>query len=461
MQYPITAPVRFHRLAAACLSLCAALAQAATPSQSELDSIVLYGNTTIAQDSTSAWGIWDSVEPTAAGNSLPRTDRVTSPEVYRPMGQFSVSSNSTPAVQDQAAAICTGGGICGFGIFYDGHDYGGYMYTPVNAPSKLEARALEGAYVPPAHQPYALTAEVVAAPARVVLKSLPIGPYPISPYPISPYPVFLFPNPEMPALMVQAEPGSNHPDALAVVSTPLAAGGLLHTGAKTLFHEGKGYYHVGYGMEGENYSLNVDRRANDYFSDLDTDVQATWYQGHLSRYVSGSSEDMPGQYLYQTVQGVAGVTTSDADMSALRAGNVTATYVGFDGKGEHYQANVKLEVNFGNGSFTGSFNGGTDGYNVYKANTAQGTQLRGQVGFEVTSGVITGANFKSTGLAAADGIVKGSVTGAFFGPNAAAAGGVADITKTRNDGAYSNARFTSPFLAVKGLPEATYSNSRD
>lgn len=451
MQYPVTAPVRFHRLAAACLSLCAAVAQAAQPSQSELDSIVLYGNTTIAQDSTSAWGIWDSVEPTAAGNSLPRTERFATAEVYRPLGQFNVSSNSTPVVQDQAAAICTGGGICGFGIFHDGDNDWGYGYTAVNAPAKLEARALEGAHVPPVHQPYALTAEVVAGPVREVVYALPIFAIPIA----------LIPGQELPPLMAQVKPRSNFPDALAVDSTPLAGGQLLHTGSKTMLHEDDGYYYLASGAKGDNYSLNVVERANDYFSDLDTDVQATWYKGKLSRYVSGSSQDMPGQYLYQTVLGVAGVTTSDTDMSALRAGNVSATYVGFDGKGEHYQANVKLEVNFGKGSFTGSFNGGTDGYNVSKANTAQGTQLRGQVGFEVTSGVITGANFKSTGLTAADGVVKGSVTGAFFGPNAAAAGGVADITKTRNDGAYSNARFTTPFLAVKGLPEATYSSSRD
>ena len=190
-------------------------------------------------------------------------------------------------------------------------------------------------------------------------------------------------------------------------------------------------------------------------------MQATWYTGSLSRYVSGASEDTPGQWLNQTVQGVAGVTTSDADMSALRAGNVSATYVGFDGKSDHAYANVKLEVNFGNGSFTGSFNGGTDAYNVSQATTAQGTQLRGRVGFDVTSGVITGANFTSTGLSAADGRVTGSVTGAFFGPKAAAAGGVADITKTRHDGAYTDARFTTPFLAIKGLEDRAYSSNRD
>lgn len=458
MQYQAPAPARFHRLAAACLTLCSAVAQAAAPTQAELDSIVLYGNTTIAQDSTSAWGIWESVEPTAAGNSLPRTDRFTATEVYRPLGQFSVSSNSTPVVQDQAAAICSGGGICGFGIFYDGHDYGGYMYTPVNSPSDLQARAQELVFQPvlPVHQPYALTAEVVAGPVREVVNPLPIGPSPIFGFPIP-----LFPGQELPPLMEQAEPRSNFPDALAVVSTPLAGGKLLQTGSKTMRHEGEGYYYLASGLKGENYSLYVDHWANDYFSDLDTDIQATWYRGNLSRYVSGESEDMPSQYFNQTVQGVAGVATSDADMSALRAGNVSATYVGFDGKSDHSYANVKLVVNFGNGSFTGSFNGGTDGNNVAKANTAQGTQLRGLVGFDVTTGVITGANFKSTGLAAADGVVKGSVTGAFFGPSAAAAGGVADITKTRTDGAYTDARFTSPFLTIKGLKEGAYSRNRD
>jgi hypothetical protein len=112
--------------------------------------------------------------------------------------------------------------------------------------------------------------------------------------------------------------------------------------------------------------------------------------------------------------------------------------------------NVILNVKFGDGTFTGSFNGGADG-KVSIGTSASGPVLSGAVGFNVTSGVITGSEFQSTGLSASDGTVTGTVRGAFFGPMAAAAGGVADVTKTRTDGAYSNARFVSPFLAIKGL----------
>jgi hypothetical protein len=431
---------RLHLLAGACLSLCSALAQAATPTQAELDSIVLYGNTTIAQDSTSAWGIWDSIEPTSAGPALPRTEHFTTGDVYRPLAQWTVSGNQAAAAQ--ADSICKGGGICGFGIFYDGYDYGGYMYTPVNVESVSEPGNM--APTLPSHHPYALTADVVAAPVQEV-----VSPFPM-PFPM-PFPILLQPA---------AVTSDAYPAALEVLSAPLLDGSFMLPGKQTLVGQGKGYYSKQNQVKGdENYSLRVDRWANDYFNPAE--VQATWYYGDLYKYVSGTEDGEGGWQVHQGVEGVAGVVTADADMSALRASNVTATYVGFDGKGETYKANVKLDVNFGNGSFTGAFNGGTDGGYVAKVNTPNGTQLTGQVGFAVTSGVITGANFKSTGLSAADGTVKGTVTGAFFGPMAAAAGGVADVTKTRNDGAYQNARFTSPFLAIKGLDANTVRSSRD
>lgn len=432
---------RLHLLAGACLSLCSALAQAVAPTQAELDSIVLYGNTTIAQDSTSAWGIWDTLEPTAAGPNLPRTDHVTPGEVYRPLAQWTVSGNTSQPIAPQAESICSGG-ICGFGVFYDGYSYGGYMYTNVNAAQSTEPGARQSTVE--SHHPYALTAEIVAAPVQKT-----VSPFPM-PFPM-PFPILLQPA------AVSSDP---YPAALEVLSAPLVDGSFLLPGKQTLVSQGGGNYGKNTQLKGDSqYNLRVARWDNDYFDPAQ--VQATWYYGDLYKYVTGPGEDQGSWQVHQGVQGVAGVTTSDADMSSLRASNATATYVGFDGKGQTYKANVKLDVNFGNGSFTGTFNGGTDGSYVAKANTPNGTQLYGQVGFAVTSGVVTGANFKSTGLSAADGSVKGTVTGAFFGPMAAAAGGVADVTKTRNDGAYTDARFTSPFLVIKGLDANTVRSSRD
>jgi len=119
-----------------------------------------------------------------------------------------------------------------------------------------------------------------------------------------------------------------------------------------------------------------------------------------------------------------------------------------------------LKVEFGPGIWSGSINGGADNggvsgrsMNVYTA--PSGKVLEGMVGVDGI-GVIKGSEFISTGVSATDGTVKGSIRGAFFGPMAAGAGGVIDITKTRTDGTYTNARFVSPFLAVKGL-SPTYS----
>ncbi len=441
MPFKPTAAAPFHRLhllTGACLALCSAVAHAATPTQADLNGIVLYGSTNIAQDSTSAWGIWDTLEPTAAGPSLPRTDHVTPREVYRPMAQWTVSGNTSQPIAPQADSICAGGGICGFGVFYDGYSYGGYMYTPVNGTPSAEESDFQPTLA--SHHPYALTASVVAAPVQETVMSEPLMPFSILLQPAA----------------VTSDP---YPAALQVLSAPLVDGSFLLPGQQTLVSQGGGYYSKQNQFKGDaQYNLRVASWENDYFNPKD--VQATWYEGDLYQYIAGTGEQ-DGYSVHQVVQGVAGVTTSDADMSSLRASNVTATYVGFDGKGQTYKANVQLAVNFGNGSFTGTFNGGTDGSYVSKANTPNGTQLYGQVGFAVTSGVITGANFKSTGLSAADGTVKGTVTGAFFGPMAAAAGGVADVTKTRNDGAYKDARFTTPFLAIKGLDANTARSSRD
>ena len=122
----VTAPCAPRLLAAACLALCAATAQAATPTQAELDSIVLYGSTTIAQDSTNAWGIWEQLEPTAAGPNLPRIDNFAQADLYRPLAQFTLGA--APAAT--ADMICSGGSICGFGVFYDAYSYGGSCFRP-------------------------------------------------------------------------------------------------------------------------------------------------------------------------------------------------------------------------------------------------------------------------------------------------------------------------------------------
>jgi hypothetical protein len=406
MRNPKTTPLTRSLLAGASLALCTAAAQAAPPTQADLDSIVLYGTTTIAQDSTSAWGIWDTLEPTSSGPQLPRIENFRRADLYRPLAQFSLAA-TTPAVA--ADAICSGGSICGFGSFEDAYiDSQVFFKALALNPDSLPAQPAED--LARGEHSYAFTGtEVVLEQAGAVS-------------------------------------GSTYPKAVALQHTVLKDGTFLMTETGTLGFTGDGYARS---TEGSGFSIRIDDRNNDYFDPVA--VQASWYQGDLSRYVAGVGEQR-GFNESQDFRGVVGITTPDADMSALRASGFSATYRGFDAQSRSGNPNVVMDVNFGTGQITNaSFNGGVDGANVYTVPTAAGRALRGAVGFEF-KGVITGSSFMSTSVSAKDGTVTGAVTGAFFGPKAAAAGGVADIAKSRTDGTYTNSRFVSPFLTIQGLP---------
>lgn len=81
-------------------------AHAATPA--EMQTIKLYGDVTIAQDSVKAWGPWEQFEAPAAGNPpvLP-SFRSDASSLYRPIGPVN-PPNPTPATE---------GAIAGFGTF--------------------------------------------------------------------------------------------------------------------------------------------------------------------------------------------------------------------------------------------------------------------------------------------------------------------------------------------------------
>jgi hypothetical protein len=406
-----TAPLTRTLMASASLALCSATVQAATPTQADLNSIVLYGSTTIAQDSTSAWGIWDTLEPTASGPALPRVDNFSKADLYRPLAQFTLTA---PAAPDDV--ICSSGSICGFGVFYDDFGYGGRIAEPLavgNDSVSAEPQIDE----PTAHS-YAFTGVEVPAPESTQFEKA-------------------------------ADIGSNvpsYPAAVALLSKVLRDGEFGLPDSGTLVFDGRGYYRSPQ-TEGDSYFyIYAMPWANDYF-DAEK-VQATWYYGELFKYVAGA-EGQPGTATNQEFSGVAGITTSAADMSALRASGATAVYAGYDAQGYTSTPNVTMNVNFGNSTFTSTFNGGAD-TKTYQGTSAAGLVVGGGVGFNAT-GVINGSSFKATNLSATDGTVKGAVTGAFFGPSAAAAGGVADITKSRTDGTYTNGRFVSPFLVIKGL----------
>jgi hypothetical protein len=414
MIHHTAAPSRLHLLVGACLALCGGIAQAAEPTQADLNSILLYGSTTIAQDSTDSWGVWDQLEPTAAGPALPKLSIPGLTEWYRSLSQVAANAPVAPVApvapaEVLATQICAGGSICGFGRAANS------SLVFIEGPSD---KAL-----PSAQYAYSVVATATTLP--VITRETAA------------------------ALAESVTPSFTWPAAITVTSQVLGEGGpLLSPESGVLTFSGKGYSG---GSDGARYSIVAATMGNNTYFDNRT-VQAAWFDNPISRYVAGQG-DTPGSIQFQNSVGVAGVTTSNADMSSLRTSNATATYTGYDKNGldAKIKPNVTLTVNFGNSTFTGSVNGGADRGTVQTQTTTRGTQLAGLVGVNIDKGVITGANFMSTALSATDGkIGAGSVVqGAFFGPNAAAAGGVVSITKTSNSGTYTNATHVTPFLTIR------------
>lgn len=139
---------------------------------------------------------------------------------------------------------------------------------------------------------------------------------------------------------------------------------------------------------------------------------------------------------------VAGNTTPLADMATR---SLSATFNGMAAGGAY----VNIAVNFDTASWTGSWNGGSDGAVAFHNDSATGTQyVTGRVGFNVTGGTITGADFRSTGLDANDGAVTGTVIGNFFGAGATTLGGISDITKS-SEAYEGTARNVDVFVACQ------------
>jgi hypothetical protein len=146
---------------------------------------------------------------------------------------------------------------------------------------------------------------------------------------------------------------------------------------------------------------------------------------------------------------VYGTTTSADDLQSLQAGNVVANYCGVTGFGNHLQ----MSADFGNGTWSGVWgDDGHDGFNVRQYSDGAGSHyLKGAVGF-TASGTINGVNISSDTVGTNDSgsSVSGSVSGAFFGPSAAAVGGISDITKSKNgEGGYAASRNVDVFVATQ------------
>jgi hypothetical protein len=412
------------------LSLCALAVVAlmahgssmAAPSDEELSRIKVYGNVTLAQDSASQWGPWEQFEAPSAGPAPVAFLPSAVAEVYRPVALTNPADSLNP---------CAAGDICGYGAFIT-FSYGG------------QEKAAGSSSVSTAdNHPYAFTGDVLSD------NPLNVGEVRVKTSDALPPGVIL------------------HKQLLSSTGT------LIHADTPPLGQNGLRYRNQDY----SSY-ISIDEYRNGSLDISPGDIQASWFSG------GDSIQGGDGSYQMQPAWGVAGLVTSaegmaEAQRQALTRESPTVNYVGHDyyaaSNGGYAESNVQIAVNFGERSFVATFNGGKDNSVETRSTASGGTQLIGQVGF-VAKGSITGSTFQGTDVSATDAVsISGKVTGAFFGPNAAAAGGVADITKTKaattapvptitmpvmsqpmvvaipvnTTPGYTNARFVSPFLTIQ------------
>jgi hypothetical protein len=178
-------------------------------------------------------------------------------------------------------------------------------------------------------------------------------------------------------------------------------------------------------------------------------VTTGWFGRGMEQYMNGDGGEGYGYWKSSETYGpfVAGITTPLTDIANLQAGNVIANYSGSTSGWGGDSSPVYITVNFGPGTWSGSWNNGSDGNtNTYTDSSGQ-LRVYGQVGFNA-EGPINGANIQSTSVSANDGTVIGQVEGSFFGPDAGALGGVTDITKSTEG--YTNAQYVDVFVTCNG-----------
>jgi len=407
-------------LATALAAACSLSAQAEAPSQADFAKVVLYSNVTIAQDSANSWGIWEELEPPAAGPQAPLPQLAGAVDPYRPLGNVTPTTlvtPTTPVTPQPSVPLCVSGAMCGFGVIT----------------SRTESYTME--------QPQAVSSE--APLERMGFQLL--------------------------ATITQPNEDANRwqPQALlvnlqGVRSDVTAPTGFVGLGPLEQERTDMGFVHSHQSFK-EGSSYTEVRIATDT-SDPGVDAVGRMLGDVvISRYVSGVN-NAPGTINSQisSVYGIWGITTSVQEMDALRMSNAQATYSGktFNADGAS-TGGVFMSVNFGSSTFTADFNGGVNVQNplangTLQATAAGTTQVNGALSFRA-SGTISGSLFSANALqiAGANNSITGKVEGAFFGSNAAVAAGVADVTaKIQNSAneAAITARYATPFVATKDVP---------
>lgn len=394
----MNAPIGIIRLSALALACAASLSAQANPSNADYAKVVLYGDVTIAQDSTSSWGIWEQLEPPAAGVQAPLIALRTSGDLYRPLP---VPPNPVPPVNPAIEGFCAGGSLCGFGVLADQGDL---------QPEKKVAGPL--------------AVRVPTAPTQHAFQMFGVD--------------------------LKSEGNSNSwlPNAMSLTIQMMSVGeaALNDVARMELQKDLRTHQFAVEDRQGER-GISITTSVADEIEGVDVGA----FNGKMYRYINGNSDPSA---IDQRLIGFWGVTTSTVDMAALRQSQAAATYTGrgIDAMG-YGTGNMVMVVDFGTSAFTMSANGGSD-TKVLTLPTTAGTQLVGSVGYNVV-GTLTGSTFESRQITAVDGTIGAgsSVKGAFLGAGAAVAIGASDIVKTKvgTEGSlgYTNARHVNTFALIK------------
>lgn len=401
-------------LATAVAAACSLSAHASGPTQADYAKVVLYSNVTIAQDSASQWGIWEELEPTAAGPQTPLPLLAGTSEPYRPLGSITPATPVTPPTVTNA---CVSGGLCGFGV----------MTHTVYTADMVQPEALSELSM--VRMGFTMLAQVTQANADSG-NWLPQG-------------------------MLLSVQGVRT-DTSDLVPTYTGLGPLTLQDINT--HKYPSTPNTEEALRDE-YII-----ATDTASEASSSAQAGTFLGGISiiSYVTGEGGvPQPNSQAVSDMYGIWGVTTSAQDMNNLRLSDAQASYSGFTfGADGASTGSVKMNVNFGASTFTADFNGGLNvqsplvGGQVQKA--ANGSyQVNGALSFRA-SGAINGSLFSANALqiAGANNSITGKVEGAFFGSNAAVAAGVADVSAVVTPTGFTSpvyARYATPFVTTKDV----------
>jgi len=199
----------------------------------------------------------------------------------------------------------------------------------------------------------------------------------------------------------QPAPGSLSPQGLQLLTTTVDESTHLMPDSGKLVQTGDTY--SGINAQGHLTSLAL------IPSDVDSEkAQASFYQRQIITDYITDTEGNINDVLRGSIEvGVIGYKTATSDMSALRANNFQANYVGQSLSLAAGFQSMSMSVNFGNSTWHGNFDA---------------------AGGISASGSVSGNSFNASSINAGESSAQGYIRGNFTGPMAAGLMGNLDVT---------------------------------